>query len=119
VRGGRSRADHRAAPADHPTARPAARSCTRPSRARRERPGERAGGGVRRRAQVRAPRRQREPAARRPTSARRYERGEVTDIAKVMLARQEGRVAFEATLQVRNKLLSALPGHHADGGLSK
>jgi flagellar hook-basal body complex protein FliE len=36
-----------------------------------------------------------------------YERGEVTNIAKVMLARQEAGVAFEATLQVRNKLLSA------------
>jgi flagellar hook-basal body complex protein FliE len=36
-----------------------------------------------------------------------YERGEVTDIAKVMLARQEAGVAYEATLQVRNKLLSA------------
>ena len=36
-----------------------------------------------------------------------YERGEVTDIAKVMLARQEAGLAFEATLQVRNKLLSA------------
>jgi flagellar hook-basal body complex protein FliE len=36
-----------------------------------------------------------------------YERGEVTDIATVMLARQEAGVAFEATLQVRNKLLSA------------
>lgn len=36
-----------------------------------------------------------------------YERGEVTDIAQVMLARQESSVAFEATLQVRNKLLSA------------
>ncbi|HQS70808.1 MAG: flagellar hook-basal body complex protein FliE [Novosphingobium sp. 28-62-57] len=36
-----------------------------------------------------------------------YERGEVTDIAKVMLARQESGVAFEATLQVRNKLLNA------------
>lgn len=36
-----------------------------------------------------------------------YERGEVTDIAQVMLARQESGVAFEATLQVRNKLLSA------------
>lgn len=36
-----------------------------------------------------------------------YERGEVTDIAKVMLARQEAGVAFEATLQVRNKLLTA------------
>ncbi|MDE8651136.1 flagellar hook-basal body complex protein FliE [Novosphingobium album (ex Liu et al. 2023)] len=36
-----------------------------------------------------------------------YQRGEVTDVAKVMLARQEAGVAFEATLQVRNKLLSA------------
>lgn len=36
-----------------------------------------------------------------------YDRGEVTDVAKVMLARQEAGVAFEATLQVRNKLLSA------------
>jgi flagellar hook-basal body complex protein FliE len=36
-----------------------------------------------------------------------YERGETTDVAKVMLARQEAGVAFEATLQVRNRLLSA------------
>ncbi len=36
-----------------------------------------------------------------------YERGDEVDIAKVMLARQEAGVAFEATLQVRNKLLSA------------
>ena len=36
-----------------------------------------------------------------------YQRGEVTDVAKVMLARQEAGVAFEATLQVRNKLLYA------------
>lgn len=36
-----------------------------------------------------------------------YQRGEVTDVAKVMLARQEASVSFEATLQVRNKLLSA------------
>ena len=36
-----------------------------------------------------------------------YERGEVTDIAKVMMARQEAGLAFEATLQVRNRLLSA------------
>lgn len=36
-----------------------------------------------------------------------YQRGEVTDVAKVMLARQEAGVAFEATLQVRNRLLSA------------
>jgi flagellar hook-basal body complex protein FliE len=36
-----------------------------------------------------------------------YERGDTIDIAKVMLARQEASVGFEATLQVRNKLLSA------------
>lgn len=36
-----------------------------------------------------------------------YERGENIDIAKVMLARQQASVGFEATLQVRNKLLSA------------
>lgn len=36
-----------------------------------------------------------------------YERGDVTDVAKVMLARQEAGVAFEATLQTRNRLLSA------------
>lgn len=36
-----------------------------------------------------------------------YQRGEETDVAKVMLARQEAGIAFEATLQVRNKLLSA------------
>ena len=36
-----------------------------------------------------------------------YQKGEVTDVAKVMLARQEAGVAFEATLQVRNRLLSA------------
>jgi flagellar hook-basal body complex protein FliE len=36
-----------------------------------------------------------------------YETGQVTDIAQVMLARQQSSVAFEATLQVRNKLMSA------------
>ncbi len=36
-----------------------------------------------------------------------YERGETTDIASVMLARQQASIGFEATLQVRNKLLSA------------
>ncbi len=36
-----------------------------------------------------------------------YERGEETDVAKVMMARQEAGVTFEATLQVRNRLLSA------------
>lgn len=36
-----------------------------------------------------------------------YERGETSDIAGVMLARQKSSISFEATLQVRNKLLSA------------
>lgn len=36
-----------------------------------------------------------------------YQRGEVTDVAKVMLAREQAGVAFEATLQVRSRLLSA------------
>ena len=36
-----------------------------------------------------------------------YERGETTDIAAVMLSRQQASIGFEATLQVRNKLLSA------------
>lgn len=36
-----------------------------------------------------------------------WERGTTTDIASVMLARQKASVGFEATLQVRNKLLSA------------
>ena len=36
-----------------------------------------------------------------------YERGEVTDIAAVMLSRQQASIGFEATMQVRNKLLNA------------
>ena len=36
-----------------------------------------------------------------------YERGDTTDIAAVMLARQQASIGFEATLQVRNKLLTA------------
>ena len=36
-----------------------------------------------------------------------YERGETVDVAQVMLARQQASIAFEATLQARNKLLSA------------
>ncbi len=36
-----------------------------------------------------------------------FERGDTTDIAAVMLARQQASIGFEATLQVRNKLLSA------------
>lgn len=41
------------------------------------------------------------------TATEAYERGETTDIAAVMLARQKASIGFEATLQVRNKLLSA------------
>jgi flagellar hook-basal body complex protein FliE len=36
-----------------------------------------------------------------------YERGETNDLVGVMLARQQSSLAFEATLQVRNRLLSA------------
>lgn len=36
-----------------------------------------------------------------------YERGDVTDIAQVMLTRETANVGFQATVQVRNKLLSA------------
>ena len=36
-----------------------------------------------------------------------YQTGESNDIAKVALAEQEASVAFEATMQVRNKLLAA------------
>jgi flagellar hook-basal body complex protein FliE len=36
-----------------------------------------------------------------------YERGETADIAAVMLAREQSSVGFQATLQVRNKLLAA------------
>jgi flagellar hook-basal body complex protein FliE len=36
-----------------------------------------------------------------------YERGDNIDVAQVMLSRQKASISFEATLQVRNKLLSA------------
>jgi flagellar hook-basal body complex protein FliE len=36
-----------------------------------------------------------------------FERGDTTDIAAVMLAKQQASIGFETTLQVRNKLLSA------------
>jgi flagellar hook-basal body complex protein FliE len=36
-----------------------------------------------------------------------YERGETTDVAAVVLQQQRASVEFEATLQVRNKLLAA------------
>ncbi|WP_414899975.1 flagellar hook-basal body complex protein FliE [Sphingomonas flavalba] len=48
---------------------------------------------------------QQQSAARAATDA--YERGDTVDVAKVMLARQQASISFEATLQVRNKLLSA------------
>jgi flagellar hook-basal body complex protein FliE len=41
------------------------------------------------------------------TAATAFERGETTDIAAVMLAKQKASIGFETTLQVRNKLLSA------------
>ncbi len=40
-------------------------------------------------------------------AASAYDAGETTDIAAVMMAKQKASVGFEATLQVRNKLLSA------------
>ena len=36
-----------------------------------------------------------------------FERGETHDLASVMIARQKASIAFEATLQVRNRLLGA------------
>lgn len=39
--------------------------------------------------------------------AKAFESGEETDVAKVMLAREKASLAFEATMQIRNKLLSA------------
>lgn len=41
------------------------------------------------------------------SAAASYERGENDDIASVMMARQKASIAFEATLQARNRLLSA------------
>ena len=40
-------------------------------------------------------------------AATAYERGDTNDIVGVMLARQQASLGFEATLQVRNKLLGA------------
>lgn len=40
-------------------------------------------------------------------AATAYERGETQDLVGVMLARQKASLGFEATLQVRNKLLAA------------
>lgn len=40
-------------------------------------------------------------------AAESYEKGQTADIAEVMLKRQQASIGFEATLQVRNKLLSA------------
>ena len=45
--------------------------------------------------------------ARSGEAANAFERGETTDIAAVMLAKQQASIGFETTLQVRNKLLSA------------
>ncbi len=41
------------------------------------------------------------------TASSAYERGDSHDLASVMIARQKASIAFEATLQVRNKLLGA------------
>lgn len=40
-------------------------------------------------------------------AAAAFERGDSHDLASVMIARQKASIAFEATLQVRNKLLGA------------
>lgn len=40
-------------------------------------------------------------------AATAFERGDSQDLAGVMIARQKASIAFEATLQVRNKLLGA------------
>lgn len=48
-----------------------------------------------------------ESQAQSTTITEAYERGETTDIAAVMLARQQASIGFEATLQVRNRLLTA------------
>ena len=40
-------------------------------------------------------------------NAEAFDRGETTDIAAVMLSREKASVGFQATLQVRNKLLAA------------
>ncbi len=40
-------------------------------------------------------------------AAAAFERGDSQDLAGVMIARQKASIAFEATLQVRNKLLGA------------
>jgi flagellar hook-basal body complex protein FliE len=41
------------------------------------------------------------------TASDAYERGDRHDLASVMIARQKASITFEATLQVRNKLLGA------------
>jgi flagellar hook-basal body complex protein FliE len=41
------------------------------------------------------------------TASSAYERGDSHDLASVMIARQKASIAFEATLQVRNRLLGA------------
>jgi flagellar hook-basal body complex protein FliE len=41
------------------------------------------------------------------TLSEAYERGDTNDIVTVMVERQKASLGFEATLQVRNKLLSA------------
>jgi flagellar hook-basal body complex protein FliE len=40
-------------------------------------------------------------------AAQAFESGKEIDVTKVMLAREKASLAFEATMQIRNKLLSA------------
>ena len=40
-------------------------------------------------------------------AAQAFESGKEVDVAKVRLAREKASLAFEATMQIRNKLLSA------------
>ena len=40
-------------------------------------------------------------------AAQAFESGKEVDVTKVMLAREKASLAFEATMQIRNKLLSA------------
>ena len=69
---------------------------------RRHRPGQ-----LRRRAARRARARSTRCRRRAGAISEAYERGQTTDIAAVMLARQQASIGFEATMQVRNRLLSA------------
>ena len=47
-----------------------------------------------------------------------YERGDTHDIVSVMVERQKASLGFEATVQVRNKLLVCLSRHHEHAGIT-